>query len=570
MIDRYRPFPTIPLPDRRWPSKTIDRAPQWCSVDLRDGNQALIEPMGPDRKRRMFDLLVKLGFKEIEVGFPSASQPDFDFVRELIDEGRIPGDVTIQVLTQARKDLIDRTFEAIDGAPRAIVHVYNATSPLFRRVVFNADEAGIIAIAVDAVRHIKERAAAIASRTKVRLEYSPETFSATEVTFSKTICEAVMDVWGPTPDDPIIFNLPATVEMATPNVYADQIEWLDRNIKDRDSVILSLHPHNDRGTGIAAAELALMAGADRVEGTLFGNGERTGNVDLVTLALNLYTQGVDPKLDLSDVPEIVRIVEDCNRLPVHCRHPYGGELVFTAFSGSHQDAIKKGFAALEAGNGSHWEVPYLTIDPKEIGRTYEAVVRVNSQSGKGGVAYVLETERGFDLPRALQVEFSRVIQSRAEASGGEITPDEIVAAFEQTYVEAGSLRLVDYTTTDDGLAGIPCTIDAVVSNGTTSREIYGRGTGPIDAYVDAMRRAFAIDVHLRQYHEHALRASEDASAVSYIELLVDGTTQWGVGIDPNIVTASLAAITSAVGRTGATFTSSHKESKEHTDAPVAV
>jgi 2-isopropylmalate synthase len=570
MIDRYRPFPTIPLPDRRWPSKTIDRAPQWCSVDLRDGNQALIEPMGPERKRRMFDLLVKLGFKEIEVGFPSASQPDFDFVRELIDEGRIPGDVTIQVLTQARKDLIDRTFEAIDGAPRAIVHVYNATSPLFRRVVFNADEPGIIAIAVDAVRHIKERAAGIAPRTKVRLEYSPETFSATEVTFSKAICEAVMDVWGPTPDDPIILNLPATVEMATPNVYADQIEWLDRNIKHRDSVILSLHPHNDRGTGIAAAELALMAGADRVEGTLFGNGERTGNVDLVTLALNLYTQGVDPKLDLSDVPEIVRIVEDCNRLPVHCRHPYGGELVFTAFSGSHQDAIKKGFAALEAGDGSRWEVPYLAIDPKEIGRTYEAVVRVNSQSGKGGVAYVLQAERGFDLPRALQVEFSRVIQSRAEATGGEITPDEIFAAFEQTYVGAGSLRLVDYTTTDDGLAGIPCTIDAVVSNGATSREIYGRGTGPIDAFVDAMRRAFAIDVHLRQYHEHALRASEDASAVSYIELVIDGVTHWGVGIDPNIVTASLAAITSAVARTGATFTSSHKESKEHTDAPVAV
>ncbi|HTJ28744.1 MAG TPA: 2-isopropylmalate synthase [Candidatus Limnocylindria bacterium] len=570
MIDRYRPFPTIPLPDRRWPNRTIDRAPLWCSVDLRDGNQALIEPMGPDRKRRMFDLLVKLGFKEIEVGFPSASQPDFDFVRELIEGGRIPDDVTIQVLTQARNDLIDRTFAAIDGAPRAIVHVYNATSPLFRRVVFNADEAGIVAIAVDAVRHIKQRALEIAPRTKVRLEYSPETFSATEIAFSKTICEAVMDAWGPTADDPIILNLPATVEVATPNVYADQIEWLDRNIKDRASVILSVHPHNDRGTGVAAAELAVMAGADRVEGTLFGNGERTGNVDLVTLALNLYTQGVDPQLDLSDVPEIVQVVEDCNRLPVHCRHPYGGELVFTAFSGSHQDAIKKGFAAIEAGDGSRWEVPYLPIDPKEIGRTYEAVVRVNSQSGKGGVAYVLHADHGFDLPRGLQVEFSRVIQGHAETSGGEITPDAIFAAFEQTYVRAGSLRLVEYATTDDGLAGIPCTIDAVVSNGTTSRPVYGRGTGPIDAFVDAMRRAFGIEVHLREYHEHALRASEDASAVSYIELVIDGATHWGVGIDPNIVTASLAAITSAVGRTGAAFPSVQKESKEKTDAPVAV
>jgi 2-isopropylmalate synthase len=570
MIDRYRPFPTIPLPDRQWPSRTIDRAPLWCSVDLRDGNQALIEPMGPDRKRRMFDLLVKLGFKEIEVGFPSASQPDFDFVRELIEEGRIPEDVTIQVLTQARNDLIDRTIEAIDGAPRAIVHVYNATSPLFRRVVFGLDEAKIVGIAVDAVRRIKQRAAEIAPRTKVRLEYSPETFSATELEFSKTICEAVMDTWGATPDDPVILNLPATVEVATPNIYADQVEWLSRNIKDRASVILSVHPHNDRGTGIAAAELAMMAGADRVEGTLFGNGERTGNVDLVTLALNLYTQGVDPRLDLSDVPEIVRVVEDCNRLPVHCRHPYGGELVFTAFSGSHQDAIKKGFAALEAGDGTRWEVPYLAIDPKEIGRSYEAVVRVNSQSGKGGVAYVLQADHGFDLPRGLQIEFSRVIQNQAESTGGEITPDQIFTAFERTYVRPSALRLVEYATTDDGLAGIPCTIDAVLTNGTTSRAIYGRGTGPIDAFVDAVRRAFAIELHVHDYHEHALRAGEDSSAVSYVELVIDGRTHWGVGIDPNIVTASLAAITSAVGRIGATFTPSQKESKENTDAPVAV
>jgi 2-isopropylmalate synthase len=570
MIDRYRPFPAIPLPDRRWPSRTIDRAPLWCSVDLRDGNQALIEPMGPDRKRRMFDLLVRMGFKEIEVGFPSASQPDFDFVRELIEQRLIPDDVTIQVLTQARADLIDRTIEAIDGAPRAIVHVYNATSPLFRRVVFGLEKPGIVEIAVQAVTHIKRRAAEIADRTKVLLEYSPETFSATELAFSKEICEAVMDVWGPTPSEPIILNLPATVEVATPNVYADQIEWLDRNIKDRASVIISVHPHNDRGTGVAAAELAMMAGADRVEGTLFGNGERTGNVDVVTLALNLYTQGVDPKLDLSDVPEIVRLVEDCNRLPVHCRHPYGGELVFTAFSGSHQDAIKKGFAAIEAGDGSRWEVPYLAIDPKEIGRTYEAVVRVNSQSGKGGVAYVLQNDHGFDLPRGLQVEFSRVIQARAESSGGEISPSEIFAAFESTYLRGGPLHLVEYETTDDGLAGIPCTIDAVISDGVQSRAIYGRGTGPIDAFVDALRRSFKIDLHLRHYTEHALQASEDASAVSYVELAIGGGPFWGVAIDANIVTASLAAITSAIGRTGASITTIPKEIKENTDAPVAV
>ena len=570
MIDRYRPFPAIPLHDRRWPSRTIDRAPLWCSVDLRDGNQALIEPMGPDRKRRMFELLVRMGFKEIEVGFPSASQPDFDFVRELIEQRLIPDDVTIQVLTQAREDLIDRTIEAIDGAPRAIVHVYNATSPLFRRVVFGLERPGIVEIAVRAVAHIKRRAAELADRTKVLLEYSPETFSGTELDFSKEICEAVMDVWGPTPAEPIILNLPATVEVATPNVYADQIEWLDRNIKDRDSVVISVHPHNDRGTGVAAAELAMMAGADRVEGTLFGNGERTGNVDIVTLALNLYTQGVDPKLDVSDVPEIVRIVEDCNRLPVHCRHPYGGELVFTAFSGSHQDAIKKGFAAIEAADGSRWEVPYLPIDPKEIGRTYEAVVRVNSQSGKGGVAYVLQNDHGFDLPRGLQVEFSRVIQARAESSGGEISPSEIFAAFEATYLHGTPLHLVEYETTDDGLAGIPFTIDAVISDGVQSRAVYGRGTGPIDAYVDALRRSFKIDLHLRHYAEHALQAREDATAVSYVELAIDGEPVWGVALDANIVTASLAAITSAVGRTGASVTSIAKEIKENADAPVAV
>ena len=548
MIARYRPFPLVPLEDRGWPSRRITRAPQWCSVDLRDGNQALVEPMGPDRKRAMFELLVRLGFTEIEVGFPSASQPDFDFVRELVEQRRIPRNVTIQVLTQARADLIDRTFAAIDGAPCAIVHVYNATSLLFREVVFGLDRAGVIGVAVDAVRRIKQRAAEVASRTRVRLEYSPETFTATELDFSKAICEAVMDAWGPTPQDPIVLNLPATVEVATPNVYADQIEWLHRNLRDRDAIVLSLHPHNDRGTAVAATELALMAGADRVEGTLFGNGERTGNVDLVTLALNLATQGIDPGLDLSDVPRIVRTVEECNRLPVHPRHPYGGELVFTAFSGSHQDAIKKGFAALPQRRDGTWAVPYLPIDPKDIGRSYEAVVRVNSQSGKGGVAYVLQADHGLDLPRALQVEFSRVIQARAEASGGEVTPAQIREAFESTYVHAGRLRLAGYVTTNDGVAGTPCTVDATLTDGARSRTVYGDGTGPIDAFVDGLRRALGIDVHVRDFHEHAVRAGEDAAAVAYVEVALGGTSVWGVGIDPNIVTASLAAIVSAVAR----------------------
>ncbi|HTW83896.1 MAG TPA: 2-isopropylmalate synthase [Candidatus Sulfotelmatobacter sp.] len=548
MHQRYRPFPAIALSDRTWPARTIERAPQWCSVDLRDGNQALVEPMGPDRKRRMFDLLVRMGFTQIEVGFPSASQPDFDFVRELVEQRLIPPHVTIQVLTQAREDLIDRTFAAIDGAPRAIVHVYNATSPIFRRVVFGLDNAGIVDVAVSAVRHIKRRAAEIADRTHVVLEYSPETFSATELEFTKEICDAVVAVWGPTADEKMILNLPATVEVATPNIYADQIEWMCRNLADREAVVISLHPHNDRGTGVAAAELGLMAGADRVEGTLFGNGERTGNVDVVTLALNLASQGVDPQLDLANVPEIVRIVEECNRLPVHPRHPYGGELVFTAFSGSHQDAIKKGFAALEQTDGARWEVPYLPIDPKDIGRTYEAVVRVNSQSGKGGVAYVLHADHGLDLPRGLQVEFSRVVQARAEATGGEVTPEEIRRAFETTYVSGGSLRLVEYVTTNDGVAGTPCTIDATLTDGLTQRTIYGDGNGPIDAFVDALQRAFEVDLHVRDYHEHALRAGEDATAVSYVETMLDGRTVWGVGIDPNIVTASLAAIVSAVGR----------------------
>jgi 2-isopropylmalate synthase len=566
---RYGPFQPIALVDRRWPSRTIDRAPLWCSVDLRDGNQALVEPMGPDRKRRMFELLVRMGFKEIEVGFPSASQPDFDFVRELIEQRRIPSDVTIQVLTQARADLIDRTFEAIDGAPNAIVHVYNATSPLFRRVVFDLDKAGVVNIAVSAVRHVKQRASEIAHRTHVRLEYSPETFSGTELEFSKEICEAVMDVWRPTPEEPIVLNLPATVEMASPNVYADQIEWMHRNLRDRDAIVLSLHPHNDRGTAVAAAELGLMAGADRIEGTLFGNGERTGNVDVVTLALNMATHGVDPRLDLSDIPEIVRIVEECNRLPVHVRHPYGGELVFTAFSGSHQDAIKKGFAAYEASDGSRWEMPYLPIDPKDVGRTYEAVVRVNSQSGKGGVAYVLLADHGFDLPRGLQIEFSRVIQARAEASGGEVTPQQIREAFDETYVRGGELELLRYVTTNGEGAAAACTIDATLSDRRRSVTISGRGTGPIDAFVDALHHTFGVEIHVHDYHEHALRSGEDAAAVSYVELNVEGRSFWGAGTDANIVTASLMAILSAAGR--ALMGSQERVlNLEDADAPVAI
>ncbi len=566
---RYRPGPQVPLAQRRWPGRSLTSAPRWCSVDLRDGNQALVEPMGPERKLRLFELLVRLGFAEIEVGFPAASQPDFDFVRRLIEDGRIPPGVTIQVLTQAREDLIDRTFAALAGAPRAIVHVYNATSPLFRRVVFGLDEAGVTAIAVGAVRHIKRRAAEIADRTAVQLEYSPENFSATELPFARDVCEAVLAAWGATPADPVILNLPATVELATANVYADQIEWVHRNLRGRAAAVISVHPHNDRGTAVAAAEFAVMAGAQRVEGTLFGNGERTGNVDLVTLALNLATQGVDPRLDLANVPEIVRVVEECNRLPVHPRHPYGGELVFTAFSGSHQDAIKKGFAALAASADARWELPYLAIDPKDIGRSYEAVVRVNSQSGKGGVAYLLHADHGFDLPRRLQVEFSGVIQARAEASGGEISAAEIGAAFAAAYLEPGGLRLVRHALAEDGSAELPCTVDATVTDGTAARALHGRGSGPIDAFVDALRRALGLELRVRDYHEHALRAGADAAAAAYVELDVGGRSVWGAGVDPNIVTASFAAILAALARGGAAFLPA-ADDEEARDAAIAV
>ena len=545
-VHKYRPFGRIDLPDRRWPSRTIDRAPQWCSVDLRDGNQALVEPMGPQRKRRMFDLLVRLGFKEIEVGFPSASQPDFDFVRDLIEHRSIPDDVTIQVLTQARADLIDRTFEAIAGAPRAIVHVYNSTSTLQRRVVFGLERSGVVRIATDAVARIKRLAAAM-PQTDVRLEYSPESFTGTELDFAKEICEAVMDVWEPTPERKIILNLPATVEMATPNIYADQIEWFGRNVARRESVILSVHPHNDRGTGVAAAELALMAGADRVEGTLFGNGERTGNVDVVTLGLNMFSQGVDPQLDLSNIPEIVQTVEYCNRLPVDARHPYGGELVFTAFSGSHQDAIKKGFAARDMRGDVVWEIPYLPIDPQDVGRTYEAVIRINSQSGKGGVAYVMLHDFGYDLPRAIQVEFGRAVQGLSEETGAEIAPAEILAAFEREYLGTKTpLRLVEYHVADDGFGR--ATIEATIGDGTSIRTLWGNGNGPIDAFVAALSKDIGVSIAVGDYHEHSVGSGANAAAVAYLDVATAGTSHFGVGRDANIITASLRAIVNGVNR----------------------
>jgi 2-isopropylmalate synthase len=545
-FQHYRPFTPIPLPDRTWPHRVIAQAPRWCSVDLRDGNQALIDPMDPERKRRMFDLLVKCGFKEIEVGFPSASQPDFDFVQQLIREDLIPEDVMIQVLTQARPELIERTFESLRGARQAVVHLYNSTSTLQRRVVFGLDRPGIVDIAVKAARLCKKLAGTIPG-TDVHWQYSPESFTGTELDFAIEICEAVMDVWEPTPARPVILNLPATVEMATPNIYADQIEWFHRHVKARDSIVLSLHPHNDRGTAVAAAELAVMAGADRIEGTLFGNGERTGNVDVVTLALNLFSQGVDPRLDFSDIDAARRTVEHCNRLPVHPRHPYVGDLVYTAFSGSHQDAIKKGFEAL-GKDYDVWEVPYLPIDPHHLGRSYEAVIRVNSQSGKGGVAYIMKFEHGLDLPRRLQIEFSSVIQRLTEASGTEITADQIWSAFQATYLATGRVALASHplitTASDTGAT----TLEANVCLEGGERWIKGSGNGPIAAFVDALGRDAGTPVEIVDYAEHALGEGADASAVAYVEARVGGKTRWGVGVDANIVTASLRAVVSAVNR----------------------
>ncbi len=547
---KYRPFQPINLPDRTWPNRTITQAPTWCSVDLRDGNQALIEPMGPERKRRMFDTLVQLGFKEIEVGFPAASQTDFDFARELIEQKLIPEDVTIQVLTQAREELITRTFESLKGVHRAIVHLYNSTSTLQRRVVFGLDQAGITKIAVEGAKVVK-RLADAAPETDWIFQYSPESFTGTEIDYAVEICEAVMDVFQPTPQKKMILNLPATVEMSTPNIYADQIEYFLRKVKNRDSIILSLHPHNDRGTGVAAAELGVMAGADRVEGTLFGNGERTGNVDVVTLALNLFTQGVDPKLDFSDITTVARTAEYCNQLPVHPRHPYVGELAFTAFSGSHQDAIKKGMTAQGQRNDSVWEVPYLPIDPADVGRAYEPVIRINSQSGKGGIAYVMEQDYGLELPRRLQIEFSQVIQKIADATGKEISPDLIWNSFETEYLgqPEATYRFKGHRTLPDAHASDRRSLTAEVEVQGETITLEGAGTGPIDAYIDALGRHSGLVLNLIDYREHAIGKGSSTEAAAFVELKrPDGSTLFGVGRDRNIVAASLKAVTSAANR----------------------
>ena len=547
---KYRAFPPVDLPDRRWPGSVISEAPAWCSVDLRDGNQALIDPMDVHRKRRFFEVLVRMGFKEIEVGFPSSSQPDFDFVRMLIEEGLIPDDVTIQVLTQSRDELIERTFESVIGARRAIVHLYNSTSELQRRVVFGLDRDGIVAIAVRGAELIK-RLASDNRSTDFVFEYSPESFTGTELDFAKEISEAVIDVWQPTPQQKMILNLPATVEMSTPNIYADQIEWCDRNIKRRDSFVLSVHPHNDRGSAVAATELALMAGAERVEGTLFGNGERTGNVDLITLALNLFSQGVEPELDITNIDELRRVVEACNQLPVHPRHPYVGDLVYTAFSGSHQDAIKKGMEALAASKSELWEVPYLPIDPHDVGRTYEAIIRVNSQSGKGGVAYILKNDYHLDLPRRLQIEFMKVIQGITDATGKEITPEEIWRAFEITYLAPkAALELVETDTSDHAGTGAARTrLQAVIRTNGAERTVVGNGNGPIAALTDALARECGIALQVVDYVEHAVGAGSDATAVAYIEAAGEkGAAVWGVGLHSNILTASLRAVVSAANR----------------------
>ena len=546
-ISKYRAYAPVNLPDRKWPSQVLTKAPIWCSVDLRDGNQALIEPMGVDRKDRMFNLLVKMGFKEIEVAFPAASQTDFDFVRSIIESGAIPDDVAIQVLTQCRSELIERTFEAVKGAKNVILHFYNSTSTLQRDVVFRSDRAGIIKIATDAAAQIKALAAQ-APETNFTFEYSPESFTGTELDYALEICEAVKAVIQPTPQKKLILNLPATVEMATPNVHADQFEWFGRNISDRDSVLLSIHPHNDRGTAVAAAELALMAGADRVEGTLFGNGERTGNVDIVTMALNLFTQGVDPELDLRDVNEIRSIAEYCTQLPVHERHPYVGELVYTAFSGSHQDAIKKGFDAQEKRNDPIFQVPYLPIDPKDVGRDYEAVIRINSQSGKGGIAYILQADHGLDLPRPLQIAFSKIAQEQMDEEGKELTSAALWSLFSKTYLLSDApLELLTHKTFP-GAQGSR-TLTAELKQDGAIRTIEGVGNGPIDAFVDALKTTYGVEFSFLDYHEHAVGRGANATAACYVQLQDEkGRAVHGVGIDPNIVMASLKAVLSGMQR----------------------
>jgi 2-isopropylmalate synthase len=544
-FEKYQPFKPLQLDDRTWPDKRIETAPLWCSVDLRDGNQALIDPMDSVRKRRMFETLVDMGFKEIEVGFPSASQPDFDFVRALIEEDLVPEDVTIQVLTQCRPELIERTYESIKGARQAIVHFYNSTSILQRRVVFGLDYDGITQIATDAAR-LSRKLEETVPGTKVRYEYSPESFTGTEIDYAVEICAAVFDVIEPDADTGLVMNLPATVEMYTPNIYGDVIEYFHRNIPHRDRVVLSLHPHNDRGTAVAAAEFGVMAGADRVEGTLFGNGERTGNVDVVTLAMNLFSQGVDPQLDISDIDALRRVAEYCNRLPVHPRHPYVGDLVYTAFSGSHQDAIKKGFDALGEDYDT-WGVPYLPIDPKHVGRTYEAVIRVNSQSGKGGVAYIMKTEHGLDLPRRLQIEFSKTIQGITEDTGTEITPGAMWDTFRAEYLpEDPPVRLVSHESTT-GETGSKVVAQLLVDG--EHRTVTGQGNGPIAAFVSGLRDELRMDIDVVDYSEHAVSAGSDATAVAYVETQdAEGVVRWGVGTHESIETASLRAVVSAVNR----------------------
>jgi 2-isopropylmalate synthase len=563
-VHKYLPFHEqiqFSLADRTWPSKRITQAPRWCAVDLRDGNQALIDPMSPERKLKMFKLLVKMGYKEIEVGFPSASQTDFDFVRLLIEENHIPDDVTIQVLTQARDSLIERTYESLKGSKQAIVHFYNSTSILQRKVVFNQDKNGIMEIALNGARKCKELESSI-PETDVYYEYSPESYTGTELEYAVEVCNAVIEIINPRPDHKMVINLPATVEMTTPNVYADSIEWMHRNISRRDSILISLHPHNDRGTAVAAAELGYLAGADRIEGCLFGNGERTGNVDLVTLGLNLFSQGIDPHIDFSDLDEIKRTVEYCNQLPVHERSPYGGDLVYTAFSGSHQDAIKKGFEQMEkeaSGKGVSvddlvWAVPYLPIDPKDVGRSYEAVIRVNSQSGKGGVAYLLKTDHSLDLPRKLQIEFSRVVQNRTDQEGGEVSSQKLWDIFTDEYLPApiekadlkwGRFELKKMRTASD-LDGL-VDLNLVLRDGAGEIEAHGQGNGPVSAFLNVLEKQ-GVTVRLLDYVEHTMSAGGDAQAAAYVELEVGGKTLWGVGIDGDISTASLKAVISSVNR----------------------
>ena len=539
LVNKYKPFEPIKLDDRKWPSKVINKAPLWCSVDLRDGNQALIEPMGAERKDRMFSLLCSLGFKEIEVGFPSASQTDFDFVRDLIESKKIPSDVTIQVLTQSRDELIDRTFESLKGIPQAIVHFYNSTSTLQRKVVFKQDKTGIKDIAINGAKKIKDLALQNPD-TDWRFEYSPESFTGTELEYAAEVCDEVVEILKEVSDHKIIINLPATVEMSTPNIYGDQIEWMNENLKNRNDICLSLHPHNDRGTAVAASEFGLMAGADRVEGTLFGNGERTGNVDIVTLALNMFTQGINSNLDFSNINKVMREVEYCNQLPVHPRHPYAGDLVFTAFSGSHQDAIKKGFQGMRESNNPIWEVPYLPIDPADLGRSYEAVVRINSQSGKGGVAFLLEKDHGVSLPRRLQISMSQKIQKLADESGKEINTSQIWEIFESNFLipKEGFSYINHKSSSENGIHHLDLNLNI---NGNEVA-INGSGNGPIDSLINGLTRETGAEIKVSDYHQSAISSGSDAKAAAYIELECDGNTSWGVGINANTTIASFEAI----------------------------